>query len=263
MVAIDTTYLRLTNQIIFMKTENEEILQMLDLTEIESKTYLTLLDIGTSKAGTISNRAHIHRRNTYDALENLLQKGLVTSFVSNNQKFWAAVNPKKLYLLLKEKEYAISKIMPELISNFNSNKGKQIVEVFEGLGGMKTFFDDMANSKKDVYMLFATGRAYLRMKLYMESWDKRINNSGIKVRVLLNSDAIKEPYQNYKYGEIKILQNTFSPTQIFIYGNKTAIAIWSDEPIAALITSNEITKGFKKYFGFLWKFGKRVHYNKI
>jgi sugar-specific transcriptional regulator TrmB len=240
-----------------MKTEHIEILQTLGLTIIETKTYLILLEIGKSLAGTVAERAHLHRRNVYDALERLLQKGLVSYIISNNKKYWNAIHPKKIASLVKEKESSVSLVLPDLISKFNTSKSKQTVEVFEGLGGMKSFFDDMVKSKQTITMLFATGKAYSRLPFYMKSWDAKINHAKIKVNVLLNFDANSNPYKNYKYGEIKILPRSFStPTQIFIYGNKSAVAIWSEEPIAILVTSDEITNGFKKYFKFLWRVGK-------
>ena len=244
-----------------MKPEHIEILKPLGLTVIEAKTYLTLLEIGKSLAGAIAERAHLHRRNVYDALEKLLQRGLVSYTISNNKKYWNAVHPEKVLMLMKENENLMSLILPDLISKFDTSKLKQTVEVFEGLGGMKTFFDDMAKAKQDIIMLFATGKAYPRLPFYMKNWDTMINQTKIKVKVLLNSDGDKNPYQRYKYGEVKILPKNFStPTQIFIYGNKSAVAIWSEEPIAILITSNEITNGFRKYFEFLWKLGKKIKY---
>ena len=244
-----------------MKPEHIEVLQTLGLTVIETKTYLTLLEIGKSLAGAIAERAHLHRRNVYDALEKLLQKGLVSYTISNNKKYWNAVHPEKTLTLMKENENLISSVLPDLISKFNASKLKQTVEVFEGLGGMKTFFDDMAKAKQDIIMLFATGKAYLRLPFYMKNWDIMINRAKMKIKVLLNSDGNKEPYKNYKYGEVKILPKNFStPTQIFIYGNKSAVAIWSEEPLAILITSNEITKGFRKYYEFLWGLGENIKY---
>lgn len=241
-----------------MDIEYVKILQTLGLKGTESKVYLSLLETGKSLAGTVADRAHLHRRNTYDALEQLLQKGMVSYIISNNKKYWTAVNPEKILTLLKENENLISSILPNLISIFNSTKPKQTVEIYEGLGGMKTFFDNMVNSKQEIIMLFATGKAYKKLPAYMEQWDKKINLSKIKIKVLLNSDAYKSPYKNYKYGEIKILPKDFStPTQIFIYGNKSAVAIWSNEPIAILISSKDITEGFRKYFEFLWKIAKK------
>lgn len=244
-----------------MKPEHIEILQTLGLTVIQTKTYFTLLEIGKSLAGAVAERAHLHRRNVYDALEKLLQKGLVSYTISTNKKYWNAVHPEKILALMKENENLISSVLPDLISKFNMSKLKQTVEVFEGLGGMKSFFDDMAKAKQDIIMLFATGKAYLRLPYYMKNWDTKINQAKIKIKVLLNSDGDKKPYKNYKYGEVKILPKNFStPTQIFIYGNKSAVAIWSEEPIAILITSTEITNGFRKYFEFLLKLGKDIKY---
>lgn len=244
-----------------MKAEHVEILQNLGLTSIESKVYLTLVEIGESLAGTVAGRAHIHRRNTYDALEKLLQMGLVSYTMLNNRKYWNAVHPERVLALMKEKEHLVSSILPELSSKYSSLKPKQKVEVFEGLGGMKTFFNDMIKTNEEIIMLFATGKAYPAMPYYMKNWDSSLNKNKIKVKVLLNADGDKEPYKNYRYGEVRILPKNFStPTQIFIYGNKSAIAIWSEEPIAILIKSPKITEGFRKYFDFLWKIGTEVKY---
>lgn len=122
-----------------MKPTHIEILKPLGLTVIETKTYLTLLEIGKSLAGTIAERAHLHRRNVYDALERLLQKGLVSYVISNNKRYWNAVHPERIIEIIKENEELISSALPELISKFSNSKLKQTVEVFEGLGGMKTF----------------------------------------------------------------------------------------------------------------------------
>lgn len=244
-----------------MKAEHVEILQNLGLTSTESKAYLTLIEIGKSLAGTVAETAHIHRRNTYDALEKLLQRGMVSYTILNNRKYWNAVHPEKILSLMKEKENVVSSILPELISKYSSLKLRQKVEVFEGLGGMKTFFNDMIKTKKGIIMLFATGKAYPTLPHYMRNWDSRLNKNRIKVKVLLNADGDKEPYKNYKFGEVRILPKNFStPTQIFIYGNKSAVAIWSEEPIAIIISGIKITNGFRKYFDFLWKIGAEVKY---
>lgn len=246
-----------------MKAEHIEILQDLGLTGTEARVYLTLLEIGKSLAGAIADRSHLHRRNTYDALEQLLQRGIVSYTISSSRKYWNAVHPDKLMSLAKEKENLIASVIPELASKFSASKLKQVVEVFEGLGGMKTFFDDMAKARQEIIMLFATGKAYERLPFYMKSWDKKINDTKIRIKVLLNSDGDKKPYKNYRYGEVKLLPKNFStPTQIFIYGNKSAVAIWSEEPIAILITSSEITSGFREYFRFLWMLGKKVNLSK-
>jgi len=245
-----------------MKSEHIEILQSLELTATESKAYLTLLETGKCLAGTIADRSHIHRRNVYDALESLLQKGLVTYIISNNRKYWSCISPERINSILEEKKSAILNILPDLLNKFNANKSKQIVEVFEGLGGMKTFYDGILNSKKDLIILFATGKAYVMMNYYMKKWDDIMKKEKIRQKILLNYDAIPESYKNTKGAEFRILPKEFSsPTQIFIYGDKSAVAIWAEEPVATLISNREITGGFRKYFKFLWKLGKKLNYD--
>lgn len=240
-----------------MKAQNIEILKSVGLKGTDSKAYLTLLELGKSTAGTIAEKSHLHRRNTYDALESLLQKGLVTYAITNGKKFWSAVHPERLLSVLKENQSIISTILPDLITDYGSTKAKRTVEVFEGLGGMKSFFNDMIKTKREIFMMFATGKAYQFLPHFMQTWDKRLNEEKIHVKVLLNADANKKPYGNYKFGKVKILPRNFStPTQIFMYGDKSTIAIWSEDPIATVITSKEITDGFKKHFNFLWEFAK-------
>lgn len=242
-----------------MKPEHIEILQRLELTGTESRVYLTLLEIGKSLAGTIADRSHIHRRNVYDALESLLQKGLVTYVISNNRKYWSCISPERIKSILEEKKSLVLNILPELLNKFNTNKLKQTVEVFEGLGGMKTFYEDILNSKKELIVLFATGKAYVRMPYFMKKWDDNFIKEKIRQKILLNHDAILESYKNTKYAEFRILPKEFnSPTQIFIYGDKSAVAIWAEDPVATLISNREITDGFRKYFEFLWKLGEEI-----
>ncbi len=52
---------------------------------------------------------------------------------------------------------------------------------------------------------------------------------------------------HYKYTELDI------PSNIDLYGDKTLILAWTPQPIAFLITSNEVTETFKQLFYKLWK----------
>ena len=56
----------------------EHILKELGLTHLEIKLYKFLLLDGPNHAGLISRKTGVHRRNVYDALERLIQKGLVS-----------------------------------------------------------------------------------------------------------------------------------------------------------------------------------------
>ena len=55
-----------------------QLLTSLGLSKNEAKVYLALLDLGSATAGKIAEKSKVHRTNVYDALERLIEKGVVT-----------------------------------------------------------------------------------------------------------------------------------------------------------------------------------------
>src|SRR3989338_419131 len=112
-----------------METEN---LEKLGLSPNESKIYSALLEIGSSTADKISQKAGIHRRTIYDNIEKLLNKGLINFVISGNKKYFEATDPNKLKDILKEKKEKIEKqeqilknILPELILSQKLSKSEE------------------------------------------------------------------------------------------------------------------------------------------
>ncbi|MBD3360848.1 hypothetical protein GF366_03535, partial [Candidatus Peregrinibacteria bacterium] len=66
----------------FRKMENEllKILKNLGLSEKEAMVYFSTIKIGTAPVSKIAQAAKINRVTTYDILEKLKQKGLVSHF---------------------------------------------------------------------------------------------------------------------------------------------------------------------------------------
>lgn len=54
-----------------------ETLQQLGLAKNEARIYQTLLQRGEMAVGEIANKSGVHRRNVYDSLNRLVEKGLV------------------------------------------------------------------------------------------------------------------------------------------------------------------------------------------
>ena len=79
-----------------------EALTKAGLSEGEAKIYTTLLRLGLSKAGKISKESGLNRTSSYDALNRLIEKGLVTWVVESKIKHYQAVNPLRLMEVLQE-----------------------------------------------------------------------------------------------------------------------------------------------------------------
>src|SRR3989338_3484937 len=103
----------------------EKALIALGLTETESKVYLALLKRGSSLAGKVTKETGLHRRTVYDTIERLIEKGLASYIVTNNQRYFEAIDPERLMQILKEKESILLSHLPELKGLYKSTKEKK------------------------------------------------------------------------------------------------------------------------------------------
>ena len=101
-------------------------------------------------AGEITKKSGIHRRSVYDAIERLIQKGLVSYLKTNNRKYFEAVNPERLLEILKEKEDNIKTLLPELKLLKETSKEKKETLFFRGKQALRTVFDDQIRVGKEI-----------------------------------------------------------------------------------------------------------------
>jgi sugar-specific transcriptional regulator TrmB len=243
-----------------MNKEHVDFLKNMGFTSTESKVYLTLLEMDESLAGAIASKSKLYRKNVYDSLVTLSDKGFVTNYRKNKKIYWRVVSPEKIRILLKEKISYANKIIPELLPKFNVAKSKQTVEVFQGIEGLKSFNDILLKEGKTIYGIGLTALIFERLKFSIPNYLEEAAIKGIEARFLVLSDADKrgvKKFEKLKNIKLKTLPKNFSsPIQIYVCGDYAGIWIWSEESLAILIKSKEITKGFKKYFDFMWDVSK-------
>ena len=125
-----------------METEK---LQKIGLNKNEVKIYLTLLKLGSAQAGKISKEAQINRTTTYDGLERLIEKGLVTYIIEANKKVFRPVSPQIILDQLKEKQKIVEETLPELNKLFKESKEKEESNIYKGRKGIKSILNDILN----------------------------------------------------------------------------------------------------------------------
>ena len=234
-----------------------ERLQKIGLNTNEVKIYLALLKLGSAHAGRISKEAQINRTTTYDSLERLIEKGLVTYVISANRKVFRPVAPQVLLDQIKEKEKIVEETLPELNQLFKQAKEKEESNIYKGRKGIKSVLNDILNYKE--YIAFGSSGRFLEiMKHDFVIFQKEKEKKKINAKVILsesskNTEQVKLAYSKFRY----IPDEFTAPTTTFVYGNKTAIIIWSEIPIATLIISKEVAESYRKYFELLWKNAKK------
>lgn len=236
-------------------------LEFLGLAGNESKVYLALLELGSAKAGIITKKSGVNRTNVYDALARLIEKGLVSYVIQSNRKYFEAKTPDNILHYLDDQEETIRKKKGELkniISALNERRSltKQTQEstIYQGRKGLRSLAEDVLKAKQEIKVYGAEGKFVDIFDHYAENWHLRRGKSKIPLKILYN-ERIRESKKksHFLYCEMRFNKNVQeTPATTWIYGDKVAIIVWSDQPVATLIRSREVAKSYSQFFDFLW-----------
>jgi len=237
---------------------NLKFLEEAGLTTTEAKIYIMLLEQGASLAGTISRNTGIHRRSVYDAIERLIEKGLVSYIKTNNRKHFEAADPGRLLEIMKEKESNIRTIIPELELKKNLSKEKKETLFFRGRLALKTLFDDQIKTGKEILIFGAAVQAPDILKYYFPHFDKARVKKKINVKIIFDESARGNEYvKKIPLAQVRFVPKEYaSPAATNIYGDNIAIVHWSENPMAVLIREKGIADGYRNYFKLMWKIAK-------
>lgn len=222
------------------------------LTENESRVYLALIDLGPSLAGQISRKTGMHRRTVYDTTEMLIKKGLIGYILKNNRRLFQASNPKRILDIVREKENILSPIISQLSEKFSSTREKEETNFYKGREGLKTVFAEQLGSK-EILILGASPKAYEILQFYFKFYDRERKEKKIHARIIAHSKEIKK----IPLAEIRYLPEKYeNPVSVNIYGDKVAIILWAQSPLAIVIKNKEISEGYRNYFELMWGIAK-------
>lgn len=237
-------------------TSIEKTLEKIGLSQNEIKVYLTLNDQGSMKAGRIAKLAHMDRSSAYNAIQMLLDKGLVSYVLIGKVKWFQATGPQRILEYLKEQQDDVMAVLPELQERHKRKKVEGQVRLFKGIKGVKSVFLDIIRTGKDNYVFGSEGQFSERMPEFAYQFDRMKKEKGIRTQLILKKGR-KE--LDSKTSEHNYLPNIAeSPAVTNIYGDKIAIIIWTDEPEGIIIENAAAAKAYKSYFEFMWKHSKQV-----
>lgn len=236
----------------------KQILQEIGLSSTETKVYLALLELSSALAGEITKKSEVNRTNVYDALERLIEKGLVTYVISANRKVFEPVNPERLKGMLKEKEERLDSIMQELQAKYDTSKTNEEATIFKGKKGIQSIFEDIIKEKKDLFVYGAESRFADVFPAYQKDWNKRRAQEKIKVSMIYNEKVKQRKRKEHlPLLKMKFLPEHYDfPSTIMIYGEKVVTVVWAELPFGFMIKSKENAKSNMNFFEILWKTAK-------
>jgi sugar-specific transcriptional regulator TrmB len=238
-----------------------EILQKIGLSQGEIKVYSALLAVGSSPINKIHEKTGIERRNIYDILNKLIERGLVTYITENKKRFFQLSHPNKIieYIESKESEMGrtkkqITKLIPDIIKKFEFRQPEVKAEIFRGAEGIKAVWEDMLNYKENYWI--GSGR-YVPKQFphFFTSWNKRRIKLKVKWFNLARTEMRREIRKPFSLEQIKFLPVEFSinPAVVAIYGNKVANFLYGETSFAVVIENKEMAENYKMYHRYLWE----------
>ncbi len=242
----------------------QEILQNSGLSLNESKVYEALLYLGEANTQKISIKSKVHRRNVYDSLNKLIEKGLASETFIKGERFFKAINPLRLREMIVEKETALDHFLPEMKKLYEATEPEAEAYLFRGVEGVKNYLRLILEQKQPVYFIGAKAM-WLdpRLQHYIKHFDKERKAAGIKFMHLFDYEVkeqkpeiLKLVGKPYKF----LPKNYSSPTMVDIFGDYVVTFVGAkpgelyEEPIQFVLKSKLLADGYRKFFQFMWDF---------
>ena len=238
---------------------NTQILEDIGLSTAEIKTYLALLEVGSSTAGPIIEKSGLQSSVVHMTLGKLVGKGFVSFVQEGKRKHYQAANPKHILEYLKEKQDNFSHILPELLAK--QHQEKLDVTVFRGIRGIKEILYDLLEAGGTEHHTIGSTKESLMIPIeWWLDYHRKRAAKGVNAKLLFN-ESLKswKAEKLYERVEVRYTNAGFEPlTETIIRNDKIGLIIWTEKPIGILIHNKTAAESYDKYFTLLWQAaGKR------
>jgi sugar-specific transcriptional regulator TrmB len=229
----------------------------LGLSKGEVKVYLTLLELGTTKAGQVIEKSGMASSAVHNSINKLVKKGLASYIKKGKMKFYHAVPPRQFIDFIDDRKRKILDILPELEKRQVMAKERQEAEIFEGINGLIAMLNFMIRGgrKGGEYMFFATDlKEHAKNKKVQDFFgqhDIERMEKGLVLKGLAPEELkplfVKRKHLNMKYSDFPI------PSGISIFKDMTAFFTFGEKPVGFLIKSRQISEMYRELFNRIWE----------
>lgn len=243
-----------------------EILNDIGLSNAQIKVYLSLLELGDSKAGKLIKKSELQSSVVYNSLSQLIEHGLVSFVKKDNIKYYYATNPENLVSFVDDKKNRIKNLVPKLIKKQEkSHKPEQDARVYLGWKGVYHAYNKILDilPKGGEYIAFGAGfqdQHTKEAKQFFKEFQKKRSIMKYNIKLILNESA-RDQYENYGwYKDFGLPPRRFvpgfAPIGLTIFENYVLQVAFGEEPIAVLIHSKMIADTHRQSFYSMWDIAK-------
>jgi len=238
-------------------------LRRIGLSKAEAVLYLALLKIGSSDVQTLIEETGFYKSNTYDALERLCEKGIISKIVEGKKRVYQLQKPEALieYIEKKKTELDQQEVLAKRLAKDVTFAKKymhkaETAMVFKGISGVKQIYLEIIDKKLD-YLVFGSPKESETLigDYYWQNIHLRQKEKGIKAKMIFHKSL-----RNWKEMvpkeiiDLRFFEEKFEPlTETTIYGTKVAFIVWTENPIVTIINNEHVADSYRQIFNILWK----------
>ncbi|PJA45191.1 hypothetical protein CO174_04475 [Candidatus Uhrbacteria bacterium CG_4_9_14_3_um_filter_50_9] len=239
-----------------------ELFQNLGLSKNEAELYEALLELGEASVSKLNQKTNINRRNIYDVLNRMIEKGLVFIVIQAGENRYKPVDPRKLKELIFEKQTMLDAQLDELDELYQSKPKHSEVFVYRGPEGWKNYMRDILRVNQPTFFIGAKG-LWLeeRVKNFFPQFHEQARKQNVPFFTLFDWEIQTEcpeilPYVKTNY---KFLPPGYSTKGgVDIFGDY--VCVLSDlkikkfeEDFAFTVMVNPtIADSFRTWFRYMW-----------
>lgn len=251
-----------------------DIIQQQWLSKSEARTYLAVLELGTSPVSRIARKIEERRENTYHILENLENKWWVFSVTKNKVKSYYALEPKRLQEKIQKRADDLLASMPELLALANWEQTS--VQLYEWLEWFKTAYEQviLSSSEMEDWEPFLTFIWVQDMNPALEKylvkdfapWRLKFKTKTLAIvdkKSLNQNDEWYIDYNISKHDSIIVDDPIFNLSNEIIvhWKDKVSVMMYGEEELSVLVVKSQtLHNALKSIFMLIWNSYKKPTY---
>lgn len=243
-----------------------DVANALGLSPNEVKLYGALVVHGPSTVGELAASGQVHRRNAYDAITRLLEKGLCFQIFSTTDHRYSAVDPGKLTELLAERQKQLDLALPTLLRQYHAQPKHEEAFIFRGVEGQRNIWREILRVGEDVYNLGAKAQWFdPRLAPWRTAFLRDMTRQAMTLHLLFDHevrtrfpDMVRQypPRMKYRFRYLPKAYSTNSVVNIFgeyvVMFTGIELGAFREETTFFVIRSADLATSYRTWFRYLW-----------
>jgi HTH-type transcriptional regulator, sugar sensing transcriptional regulator len=248
-----------------MAKDLHHVLRAAGLDDKEAALYLAGLRLQSAPASEYAKATGLNRITTYNALEQMVRRGLFTMVKQVRGKWYAPASPEYLAVEVRKNAEAVERILPDLRGLQGNHERKPHVRFYEGWDGVRKVYEDTLMAQGEL-LNFANSAVVRRYwPDYDEEYVTERVERGIRLRGIAPDDAAGRRVHGEdkkRLREIRLVPaREFDFTnEINVYDSKVAICSFEEASngetnmFGVIIESREVAETQRQIFEMAWRY---------